>query len=92
MRKRPLPAFASYEIAEAGIGTVQKRPDGAIPGSQSWCCFFGSPTASGSKRSIQMNPNVPLCSSPARSTYEPCMKRMSVSKLYLEPSLPVALP
>jgi len=46
MWKRALPVFASYAIADGEMGIVQKRPDGAMPGSKSWCCLLGSPTAS----------------------------------------------
>src|SRR4051794_2340600 len=79
-------------MAPAGNGTVQNNPDGSIPGSQSWDCCEGSPTASTANKSIQTNANAPRRRRLAVSTNVPSMKRMSASKLYRESSLPVARP
>jgi hypothetical protein len=35
--KRALPVPGSTLIADGGTAIVQNRPDGVMPGSQSWC-------------------------------------------------------
>jgi hypothetical protein len=52
-----VPGFTCSDEAEIGI--VHASPDEATPGSQSWDCWVGSPTAPGSNRSIQMKANAP---------------------------------
>src|SRR5437773_6777767 len=54
-------------IADGETGTVQKRPEGAIPGSKSWTC---SPLPA-AKRSIQMKPKPPSRTPPFWPTYLP---------------------
>ena len=56
MWKPARPLAGETSIADGGIGIVQNKPDGAIPGSKS--CTCESPTAP-VKRSIQMKPKVP---------------------------------
>src|SRR5689334_9854302 len=71
---------------------VQNRPEGAMPGSQSWNCWVGSPTAPTVNRSIQTKAKAPCRNRFAVSTNVPSMNRMSASKSHSEPSVPTALP
>jgi hypothetical protein len=67
--------------------SVQKRPEGRMPPLKSCSCD----PEPGSKRSIQTKPNEPCCVTPS-TTYSPSNARMSVSRLYVLPSLSRAVP
>ena len=67
--------------------SVQNRPDGRIPPLKSCSCD----PAPGSKTSIQTKANAPRCTL-SSTTYSPSNARMSVSRLYVLPSLPRSFP
>src|SRR5262245_33649594 len=79
--------FILKSTALLRTSSVQKSPDGGIPPLKSCCCD----PEPGSKRSIQTKANAPRCVTPS-TTYWPSKARMSVSRLYVLPSLPRALP